>query len=217
MSKEEDENEDISVDDIELPEEEEEEKGKKGRKKKGKSVRRSDLKKKLAYRESMDLPAVLKALNGEEVLNLLNYLMFVAKQWLVETESIKYSSMYEKMFSNAVSLISQMYQPPQIPQEETTEQKEVQTPQIEYQPIQAPQMPQIQMPSNPFDRLIYSLFYRIADQIVDRLSSNPDFINALTEVTKTALGSAVQETVARQVQQIQQQQVQQQIQQENTE
>jgi hypothetical protein len=78
-------------------------------------------------------------------------------------------------------------------------------------------MPQIQMPSNPFDRLIYSLFYRIADQIVDRLSSNPDFVNALTEVTKTALGSAVQETVARQVQQIQQQQVQQQVQQQNTE
>lgn len=141
--------------------------------------------------KTMELPQVLKYLNGEETIALINYLHNMYWEWFEYFNTIAYAKAFDTMLQRYISMFAGAYQ-------QTTQEQAVQTEQVtQQQTIAQP------MPMNPFDSLILNFVGRVADRVYNEIESkiltNPKFREELEGIVKVIAAQVAQEVISKQM------------------
>jgi len=142
--------------------------------------------------KSLPLHTIVKYLNGDEVIALLNYLHNMYWEWFSYFNTIAYTKAFDAMLYRYLTTMIQQPQP--------TEQQPQQQQPIEQQPIIQPQQPM-----NPLDALVLNFVSRIVDRVYQEIESkiitNPKFREELENIVKVISTQVAQEIIAKQLQQ----------------
>lgn len=133
-----------------------------------KEARRHQKKKRREKR--MSLPQVLRYLTGDEVLELMDYLMEKHIRWVNEVETLRYTQAFNVMLQQYLS------QPQQEQQTQTQTQQEITIPQ----------------PRNPLEAMLFSYVSKIADRVIGEILSDPRFQEEIRNIIRATVSGMAQ-------------------------
>jgi len=144
--------------------------------------------------KTIPLPTVLKYLNGDEVIALLNYLHNMYWEWFSYFQTIAYTKTFDNMLYRYLTTMIQA--PP------TEQQPQQPQPPTEYQPPPQP-MIQPQQPLNPLDALILNFVSKVVDRVYqeveNKIITNPKFREELENIVRVVATTVAQEVITKQL------------------
>jgi len=146
---------------------------------------------------TLPLPEVLKKLNGEETVMLLNYLNEMYRGWFEEFDTSNYVKVFDAMFYRYLSMqgAAVLQQAEQQPQEQQSQEQQPQY-QEQYQPYPS-------QPMNPLDNLVMTFVSRVVERIYkeieDKIVTSPQFKQELENIVRVVATQVAQDIVAKQM------------------
>jgi hypothetical protein len=124
--------------------------------------------------KSMTLPEVLRFLNGEELLMLMDYLHnnYYLK-WFTEVDTTRYTNIFAQLFAT-------YGQQPQPQEQEQQQEQYTQT----YTPMYRP--------ANPLDAMFEAFAGKILDKVLDKVIQDPRLQEEIRNIVKASVAGAVQ-------------------------
>jgi hypothetical protein len=124
--------------------------------------------------KSMTIPEVLRFLNGEELLMLMDYLHnnYYLK-WFMDVDTTRYTNIFAQLFAT-------YGQQPQVQEQEQPQEQYTQT----YTPMYRP--------SNPLDAMFEAFAGRILDKVLDKVIADPRLQEEIRSIVKASVAGAVQ-------------------------
>jgi len=128
--------------------------------------------------KSMTIPEVLRFLNGEELLMLMDYLHnnYYLK-WFMDVDTARYTNIFAQLFAT-------YGQQPQMQVQEQEQTQETQTYTQTYTPMYRP--------SNPLDALFEAFAGRVLDRVLDKVIQDPRLQEEIRSIVKASVTGAVQ-------------------------